>query len=128
MFCRPEFRVVMIGYYACGRTTALYQLKEGKFIENCVPTVGFNVEVVPFKKAALHIWDVGGGCKLREIWHHYYEGTHGIVFFIDASLEANKGVVDETVGWVRKALECTTPRCPFLILINKTDIATMTPA
>ncbi|KAL0231541.1 hypothetical protein GEMRC1_010945 [Eukaryota sp. GEM-RC1] len=30
------------------------------------------------------MWDIGGGCRLRALWRHYYQDSHVIFFVIDA--------------------------------------------
>lgn len=43
------------------------------------------MEKVEFEKNALQLWDVGGGCKIRQLWKHYLEMMKGIIFVIDLS-------------------------------------------
>ena len=43
---------------------------------NTIPTVGFNVETIKYKKMNLNVWDVGGQDSIRSLWRHYYTGTH----------------------------------------------------
>ena len=31
------------------------------------------------------IWDVGGNCKNRVLWKHYFEGTEGLIFVVDSN-------------------------------------------
>ncbi len=69
------------------------------------------------------MWDLGGGCKSREFWHHYYEGADGFAFFIDLSwnnLEESARQLERMVGYkgVRKM--------PMLIVCNKKDAASVT--
>ncbi len=33
-----------------------------------IPTIGFNVETLDYKKHKLTIWDVGGQDKVRSLW------------------------------------------------------------
>ena len=43
-----------------------------------IPTIGFNVETVtPMPGLTFTVWDVGGQERLRQLWHHYYQGTQG---------------------------------------------------
>lgn len=44
-FCKPSSKVVLIGEYSSGRTTALYKLKLNETVSS-VPTIGFNIEVI----------------------------------------------------------------------------------
>ena len=49
LFCSKEIRVVMLGLDAAGKTTILYKLHIGEVLST-VPTIGFNVEKVQYKK------------------------------------------------------------------------------
>ena len=40
---KKEVRGMVIGDNAVGKTTLLYNMKEGKIV-NCIPTVGFHIE------------------------------------------------------------------------------------
>ena len=52
-------RVLMLGLDAAGKTTILYKLKLGEVVSS-VPTIGFNVETLEYKKTKFTVWDVGG--------------------------------------------------------------------
>ncbi len=41
----------------------------------------------------MSIWDVGGQDRLRDLWRHYYPGTMGIVFVVDAADHARMDLV-----------------------------------
>eukprot|EP00929_Paragymnodinium_shiwhaense_P119317 TRINITY_DN911_c0_g2_i1.p1 TRINITY_DN911_c0_g2~~TRINITY_DN911_c0_g2_i1.p1 ORF type:complete len:183 (-),score=50.01 TRINITY_DN911_c0_g2_i1:97-645(-) len=79
-----ERRIVMVGLDAAGKTTVLYNLKLGEVVTT-IPTIGFNVETVQYKNIEFTVWDIGGQEKLRNLWRHYYLGTHGIIFVVDSS-------------------------------------------
>lgn len=49
----------MVGLDAAGKTTILYKLKLGEVVTT-IPTIGFNVETVNYKKLNFTVWDVGG--------------------------------------------------------------------
>ena len=66
--------MLMLGLDGAGKTTILYKLKLGESIST-VPTIGFNVENVQYKKLSMTIWDIGGQTRLRKLWHHYFIGT-----------------------------------------------------
>ena len=72
---------MIIGGAAVGKTTLLYNMKEGKIV-CCVPTVGFNVESFELEKYRLNLWDVGGGCKIKELWPHYCQGNDLLLFVV----------------------------------------------
>ena len=49
----------MLGLDAAGKTTILYNLKLGEVVSS-VPTIGFNVENLEYKKVKFTVWDIGG--------------------------------------------------------------------
>ena len=71
---KKKMRILMVGLDNAGKTTVLYRLKLGEVVAT-VPTIGFNVETVQYKKLTFDVWDVGGQHKLRGLWKHYYQGT-----------------------------------------------------
>ena len=58
-FGKKEMRILMLGLDAAGKTTILYKLKLGEVVSS-VPTIGFNVETLEYKKIKFTVWDVGG--------------------------------------------------------------------
>ncbi len=48
-FGKQEMRILMVGLDAAGKTTILYKLKLGEVVTT-IPTIGFNVETVEYKK------------------------------------------------------------------------------
>jgi len=74
MFSKREARILMLGLDAAGKTTILYKLKLGEVVSS-VPTIGFNVETLEYKKIKFTVWDVGGQDKIRLLWRHYYQNT-----------------------------------------------------
>ncbi len=57
-FGKKEMRILMLGLDAAGKTTILYKLKLGEVVSS-VPTIGFNVETLEYKKIKFTVWDVG---------------------------------------------------------------------
>jgi ADP-ribosylation factor protein 1 len=79
-----EKRILMVGLDAAGKTSILYRLKLGDNICT-IPTIGFNVETIQYKKLNMVVWDVGGQDKIRPLWRHYYPNTQAIIFVVDAN-------------------------------------------
>jgi len=79
-----DYRLLMLGLDAAGKTTVLYKLKLGEAITS-IPTIGFNVETVEFRNISFTVWDVGGQQKIRALWRHYYQGTQGLIFVVDST-------------------------------------------
>ncbi|KAL7714661.1 ADP-ribosylation factor [Entamoeba marina] len=114
-----DTRILMVGLDAAGKTAILYKLKIGENVCT-IPTIGFNVETVDYKKVHFTIWDVGGQTILRPLWRHYYEGTHGIVFVLDSN---DLDRIDEAKGVLKGLIEDDTMRnAPLLVFANKHDL------
>lgn len=78
----------MCGSIGGGKTSILFNLKDYPLKYPPIPTIGFNVETIPFKSARYKdfvFWDVGGGDKIRALWHHYVQNMRGIIFVIDST-------------------------------------------
>ena len=83
-FGKKELRILMVGLDGAGKTTILYKLKLGEVVTT-IPTIGFNVETVEYKNISFTVWDVGGQDKIRPLWRHYYQNTHGLIFVVDSN-------------------------------------------
>ena len=58
-FGQPEYRILMLGLDAAGKTTITYKLKIGETVTT-LPTIGFGVETIQFKNVKFNVWDIGG--------------------------------------------------------------------
>lgn len=85
-----------------------------------VPTVGFNVERVAYKNIEFTLWDVGGQDEIRKLWNHYYPGTDGIIFVVDAQDIDRMDDVKEEVQHLFIQQELS--EVPMLIFANKQDL------
>lgn len=79
-----DYRIVMVGLDASGKTTILQKFKLGEISTHTLPTVGFNVETVEYKNISFTVWDVGGQDKIRPLWQHYYQNTDAVIFVVDS--------------------------------------------
>ena len=84
LISKKDMRILMVGLDAAGKTTILYKLKLDENVTT-IPTIGFNVETVQYKKVNFTVWDVGGQDKIRPLWRHYYAGTNAVIFVIDSN-------------------------------------------
>lgn len=118
--------VVVLGLDAAGKTSLLYQLKLGEFVET-IPTKGFNMERIKVAVCAgssrtttFQVWDVGGHEKLRPLWKSYMRRTDGLVFVVDSS-EGER--LEEAKAELQRV--CRAPEnqgVPVLVLANKQDL------
>eukprot|EP00002_Diphylleia_rotans_P020878 TRINITY_DN405_c0_g2_i1.p2 TRINITY_DN405_c0_g2~~TRINITY_DN405_c0_g2_i1.p2 ORF type:complete len:180 (-),score=42.24 TRINITY_DN405_c0_g2_i1:286-825(-) len=118
-FGKKEMRILMVGLDAAGKTTILYKLKLGEIVTT-IPTIGFNVETVEYKKISFTVWDVGGQDKIRPLWRHYFQNTQGIIFVVDTNdRERMKEACDELH---RMLNEEELRDAVLLVFANKQDL------
>jgi len=114
-----EAKILMLGLDAAGKTTVLYKMHIGEVV-NTIPTIGFNVETVRYKKVDFHVWDVGGQDKIRTLWRHYYEGANGLMFVVDSNDQSR---VKQARDELHKMLsQDELQNVKVLVLANKQDL------
>ncbi len=115
----PEARLLMLGLDAAGKTTILYKLHLGEVVTT-VPTIGFNVESLEYKKARFTVWDVGGQDKIRQLWSYYFQGTKGLIFVVDS---ADHERLQEAADELARILGSDELRdASLLVFANKQDL------
>nr|XP_022299381.1 glutamic acid-rich protein-like [Crassostrea virginica] len=119
LFGKKAMRILMVGLDAAGKTTILYKLKLGEIVTT-IPTIGFNVETVEYKNISFTVWDVGGQDKIRPLWRHYFQNTHGLIFVVDSN---DRERVEEARAELKKMLEEDELRDAILLVFaNKQDL------
>merc|ERR1711948_144543 len=107
---------LMLGLDAAGKTTVLYKLKHNETITT-IPTVGFNVEELEYKRLRMTVWDVGGQDRIRRLWRHYYQGSNAIIFVVDSN---DKDRIDDAREELSKMLgDHELEGAALLVLANK---------
>merc|ERR1712187_1061535 len=95
------------------------KLKLGEVVTT-IPTIGFNVETVEYKNISFQVWDIGGQDKIRKLWRHYYNGTHGAIFVVDSS---DRDRIEDAREELMKMLgEDEMRDAALLVLANKQDL------
>lgn len=97
----------------------LYKLKLGK-TEETVPTVGFNVETIRYKRMIMNTWDVGGQERIRALWRHYFSGTDALIYVIDCA--DIKRFDDAKKELYRVIDDKELSGCLVAVLANKQDV------
>jgi len=85
-----------------------------------IPTIGFNVETVPYKNISFVCWDVGGPDKIRPLWRHYYQGTDAIIFVVDSNDRDRIHNSQEDLQMILKEDEIKD--AVILVFANKQDL------
>jgi len=116
---KKERRILMVGLDAAGKTTILYKLKLGEIVTT-IPTIGFNVETVQYKKINFTVWDFGGQDKIRPLWRHYFQNTQGLIFVVDSN---DRDRISEAAEELQKMLrEEELREALLLVFANKQDL------
>ncbi|KAH3742895.1 dynamin family GTPase [Pelomyxa schiedti] len=119
-----DLRILLLGLDAAGKTTILYKMKVGELVTT-IPTIGFNVETVRYKKANFTMWDIGGQDTIRPLWKHYYENTEGLIFVVDSN---DPERLSEARDELHKMLaEYELRDTVLLVLANKQDLPNSLP-
>ena len=114
-----DVRMLMVGLDAAGKTTILYQIKMGETVKT-IPTIGFNVETLKYKKLNLTVWDVGGQDKIRVLWKHYYQNTDGLIFVVDSN---DRDRIEDAAEELKRMLnEEELKDTVVLVMANKQDL------
>jgi len=115
-----ETAILILGLDSAGKTAILYSLQLGEAISYTIPTVGFNVEEIEIENLSIKMWDIGGQDKIRALWPHYYQQSHGIVFVVDSNdIDRLQQARDELHAIISHKDNVGKP---LLILANKQDL------
>jgi small GTP-binding protein len=119
LFENQKARILLLGLDAAGKTSILYKFKLDENVTT-IPTIGFNVETVQYKKVEFTMWDVGGQDKIRQLWRHYYNGTDAVIFVVDSNDRSRmKEAKDELDKMFSNEL---LSNAHLLVLANKQDL------
>ncbi|KAL3873149.1 hypothetical protein ACJMK2_036303 [Sinanodonta woodiana] len=123
VFCKlwqsEEVKILIFGLDAAGKTTSLYKLKLGEVVTT-IPTVGFNVETIDYKNVKIIAWAVGGRCKIRPLYRHYFAHIDAFLFVFDSyDKERFAEALDEFTRFVN---EDELGECVISVIANKQDL------
>ena len=118
---KKDQRILMVGLDGAGKTTLLYRLKLGE-VRQTIPTIGFNVEEVQYKKIKFTVWDIGGQDRIRPLWVHYFNGVNALIYVVDINdIQRSQEMIDE----LQKLLVTDElSNVPVLVYANKIDMRT----
>ena len=86
-----------------------------------MPTVGLNIETIIHKDYEFTLWDVGGSKQAAKLWKHYFDSIDGVFFCVDIGDRTRLQTARDMLVRVNK--EDTMKDVPFLVFLNKTDLA-----
>jgi ADP-ribosylation factor-like protein 8 len=120
LFWKEEMELTLVGLQYSGKTTFVNVISSGKFIEDMIPTVGFNMRKITKGNVTIKVWDIGGQPRFRSMWERYCRGVNAIVYMVDAAdqdkLEASKNEFHNLLD------KPQLNGIPVLVLANKRDL------
>ena len=85
-----------------------------------IPTIGFNVEQVPYKNLKFQVWDLGGQTSIRPYWRCYYSNTDAVIYVVDSADRDRVGISKQEL--VSMLEEEELKNAILVVLANKQDI------
>ncbi|KAJ1535783.1 ADP-ribosylation factor-like protein 8B [Nowakowskiella sp. JEL0078] len=114
--------LTLVGLQHSGKTTLVNVIANGQFIEDTIPTVGFNMRKVTKGSVVMKLWDLGGQARFRSMWERYCRGVNAIVFVVDsADVPKIAAAKTELHALLEKP---QLANIPVLVLGNKNDLTT----
>ena len=119
-----EFKVVMIGAVAVGKTAIANRLQFQVFEEDYQPTVGAGY--IPYKTKCgnedveLQIWDTAGMEKYKSLGSIYYRDANAAVLVYD---QTSKESADALDSWLEIFRSSVKTKCVIAVAANKDDLS-----
>lgn len=112
--------MLVLGLDNSGKTTIIKNMLH-EDVNSISPTMGFQIQSLPYKEYTLNMWDIGGQTSLRAFWSNYFDKTDVVLWVIDGlSLERIEESYQELRG---KIIEQDRLVGVYLLIsINKTDL------
>ena len=119
LFSNKEAKILFLGLDASGKTSTLYKIQLNENVTT-IPTIGFNAEVVKYKRTTFTVFDIGGQDKIRQLWRYYYEKTNAIIYIVDSNDQERFQEAGETLKQVME--NPLLEDCKLLVFANKQDL------
>lgn len=117
-----NFKIVMIGDQAVGKTSAVRRFVDNRFLEAYIPTLGFEISVKPLQigdtTIILSIWDLGAQQCFDPIRTKYYEGARGFLVVFNLTI---RGTFKNLDSWIPD-IQNICPDARILLVGNKCDL------
>ncbi|KAA0195700.1 ADP-ribosylation factor [Fasciolopsis buskii] len=120
LFWKEEMELTLVGLQYSGKTTFVNVIASGQFVEDMIPTVGFNLRKVTKGNVTIKLWDIGGQPRFRSMWERYCRGVNAIIYMVDS---ADQDKIEAARNELHSLLD--KPQLvgiPVLVLGNKKDL------
>ncbi|MFX0064096.1 MAG: ADP-ribosylation factor-like protein [Candidatus Hermodarchaeota archaeon] len=116
-------KLTFVGLSGAGKTTLLKHLQKidpSSSIEETLPTMGMNIEILKLGIHEILAVDMGGQIQYAEgFWQPHVETSAAVVFVFDS---ADAEIIDEASIWLQRVINWTDKsNTALLFLANKND-------
>lgn len=116
-------KICMVGASAVGKTSLVAQFVRGIFSDKYLTTIGVKIDKkvveVSGQEVSLMLWDLAGEDEYMQLRLSYLDGSSGYFLVADGTRRATL----ETAFDLHKKVEGEIGRAPFILLLNKSDLA-----
>ncbi len=113
--------MAVTGNERVGKTSCIRRFIQDYFVENYLPTLGFEVSVkttqIGGQTVILSIWDIGSQ-NPKDLRMKYFQGAAGFLLVFDVTNRQSFDALDQFCGEIR----CVAPIAPIVLMGNKIDL------
>ncbi len=116
-------KICMLGGFSVGKTSLVARFVHSIFSDKYLTTVGVKIDKkvvrVRDEDVNLMLWDIYGEDEFQKIRMSYLKGSSGYLLVVDGTRKATL----DTAFKVQQSAEETLGKIPFLLALNKSDLA-----
>ncbi len=118
-----KWKICLLGAAGVGKTSVTRRFVRSIFSAEYQTTVGVTIERKRVQRAGVEIelviWDLSGEDEFQRVQLSYLEGASGYLLVIDSTRASTLG----TARTLHSAVDGAVGRIPFVVLLNKSDLA-----
>ena len=116
-------KICMLGGFAVGKTSLVARFVSSIFSDKYLTTIGVKIDRKPIvlEQSTINmvIWDVAGEDEFQTVQRSYLRGSSGYLLVADGTRASSF----ETALQLQKKAEDTVGAVPFILALNKVDLA-----
>jgi small GTP-binding protein len=116
-------KICLLGGFGVGKTSLVSRFVHSIFSDKYLTTVGVKIDKKSIdlgdQRVDLVVWDVNGQDEFQNVRMSYLRGTSGYLLVVDGTRSRTL----DTALALQKDAETAVGRVPFLLVVNKIDLA-----